>query len=343
MFTGHGAKRSFAALRSQAELGNEGNRTDGCGTAAGTRINVMSDIRPPVSENRPGRLFAVISWGSAATRWLVAVLNRHPDIFALHNARNWINRCGGNLAVDSYLRIIEHQAAGLKLAGDAHGVPLEEAPALRAAWGERIRFASVVRHPIQRGISSQRFWTASSPAIDAAWYDEPSIRDVRSLLTSSTAVHFARAMHLAENIVRETALGPVFRMEDLTSDVAFVWKLIEHLSDGTVRRDAEIDRTLFLSGKVGVHGSSAAARDPYTEEPWQHELFERIVSDEGKRLYRELGYTISRPQGSVVFPPAGPLPPTPTPERPPSMPFLHRLKWAAKFLLNRLPDDGRFR
>src|SRR5438874_9275816 len=101
-------------------------------------------------------LFAVVSWGCSATKWVATTLNSHPDVFCLHNLRFYQECFTPNqprLPDDTYLSMVQHLARGYVLAGDVHGIDRGSVPLLKEHFGERFRAAAVVRDPHKRLLS----------------------------------------------------------------------------------------------------------------------------------------------------------------------------------------------
>jgi hypothetical protein len=69
-------------------------------------------------------LFAVVSWGCAATGWTARTLNSHPDIFAVHAANTaWAMLGGGRtLTGVEYMRVLGMLGTNHAAAGDVHGI-----------------------------------------------------------------------------------------------------------------------------------------------------------------------------------------------------------------------------
>ena len=98
------------------------------------------------------QLFAVISWGCAATAWIAAVPNRHPDIYCVHAANSFWHVLGNCEKSDGapYLRLIGSQGHAYTAAGGVHRVSRHLVPECRRSFGETFNAAVVVREPISR-------------------------------------------------------------------------------------------------------------------------------------------------------------------------------------------------
>ena len=242
-----------------------------------------------MSEDQDVRVFSIISWGSAATRWLGVVLNSHPRVLCLHESNQAFARRGAKLDDLSYMEVIEKLGAGHLLAGDIHGLDRKSIPALRERFGDRFRSAVVVRDPLQRAISSQRFWTERQRTYDTQYLFDARYAPIHKYLKTRSDEFFAHALRYANAIVEESTVGPIFRCEDLTTAPAAVWKLIAILSNGVILPDPVLEKYIFRDDKIGIHGS--ATKQPYVITPAHCEMYEVLVEEPARALYHELGYT----------------------------------------------------
>jgi len=242
-----------------------------------------------MTEAQDVRIFSIVSWGSAATRWLGVVLNSHPRILCLHAPNQMFARGGDKLNDLGYMEVIKRLGTGHLLAGDIHGIDRNSIPALRECFGNRFRSAVVVRDPLQRAISSQRFWTQRQRAYDTQYLFDARYARIHKYLKTRSDEFFAHALRYANAIVEESTAGPIFRCEDLTTDPAAVWKLIAILSNGAILPDPVLEKYIFRDDKIGIHGS--ATKQPYVITPEHCEMYEVLVEEPAKALYRELGYT----------------------------------------------------
>ena len=97
-------------------------------------------------------LFAVVSWGCAATAWLARVLNSHTDVFCVHQANVKWSLFSEAPRLDDvlYMRLIRNLGRGHAAAGDVHGIDRNKIALLREAYGEGFDCAVVVREPLSR-------------------------------------------------------------------------------------------------------------------------------------------------------------------------------------------------
>jgi len=100
----------------------------------------------------PPQMFAVVTWGCAASSWLATVLNRHPDIYCVHAANHLWHVLGRFERLDGvpYLRIVGSQGHACLAAGCVHGVSRHLIPECRRSFGNRFNATVVVREPIPR-------------------------------------------------------------------------------------------------------------------------------------------------------------------------------------------------
>lgn len=242
-----------------------------------------------MTEYENTRIFSIVSWGSAATRWLGVVLCAHPRILCLHAANRMLSARGTEVDNMLYMDVVEKLGKGYLLAGDIHGIERGNIPELRARFGERFRAAVVVRDPLQRAISSQRFWTVGNRNYDSSHLFSEKYAPIHKYLKTRSDEFFALALCYANGIVEESVVGPIFRCEDLTTNVNNIWALIAYLSNGEIQADPVLEPYIFREDKIGVHGS--ATKEPYKILPEHYEMYEVLVEERAKELYRELGYS----------------------------------------------------
>ena len=237
-------------------------------------------------------MFAIISWGCAATRWVASTLDRHPDIACSHAANYTWNVLGGCERLDgvAYLRILGSQACGHLAAGDIHGVGREHVPELRSAFGDQFNAAVLVREPLARIRSHLALFEGSDrrELWDLRYLDEIlQHRGIRLPSGSYADRFFAHSASLLNSILYEEQIGRVFRAEDVTANPAALGDLIHEITRGKVRPDAKWLREAVRRPPMNAH---AAVRTPAKWEDWQVEVLRKIVDPEAWDLYRKLGY-----------------------------------------------------
>ncbi len=243
-----------------------------------------------LTQYAPRRLFAVVSWGNAATAWLAGALNSHPDIFCLHAGNNKLWRLAGGSRLDGldYMRLVGAMGHVARLAGDVHGVSRHEVPALSAALGERFQAVIVVRDPVSRLLSQfalfDRYADLESwgdlsylaPLIRETGYD-PEAFDYRKKLTFHGA-------NMLNTILEERHIAPIFRSEDLTSTPESLLSLVDHISSGTVPRRADWAARTVRSNPE----NRRAKRNEISA--FEEDVIRKVVKDEAWAIYEELGY-----------------------------------------------------
>jgi outer membrane murein-binding lipoprotein Lpp len=86
-------------------------------------------------------------------------------------------------------------------------------------------------------------------------------------------------------IIEEIGIGPVYRMEDLTTSVEALRALVDHLTGSVVKTSAEWARAAIDTSRANAHVTTAA---PFTER--QLDIVRRVVRPDAWRFYRNLGY-----------------------------------------------------
>jgi hypothetical protein len=247
------------------------------------------------------QLFAVISWGCAATSWLATVLNRHPDIFCVHAANLHWQVLGNCERLDGipYLRIIGSQGHAHVAAGGVHGVSRHLVPECRRSFEDKFNAAVVVREPVSR-VHSQlalyqdfeglRVWNVDYlDAILARIGIAVEAGDYQSRL-------FVHAANMLNAILDEREVGKIYRSEDLTSNSQVLGEFIEEITRGKVSPSSDWLESAIRTKKVNVH----SARHPQREfDEWQIDVMRKVVDPRAWEVYESLGYARPDFAGSV--------------------------------------------
>ena len=254
---------------------------------------------PQDFQEEPTRLFAIVSWGAAATHWLSKVLNAHPEVLCLHNpADSWL-RLTGTPRIDdvTYMKIVADAGRGYRAAGDCHGVWASSIPRMRAKWGDRFRAAAVVRHPIPRIAS---LWSlANKTGFHHYKLDYRFLREVapRELAWIETEEHlfFLHAARMPNNVLDEVQVGPLYRMETLTADRNEVRGLLRHISGGELDFDPGTLDRVFDRTVMSHAGREQAQRPREAFERfagWQREILAAALDPAARAIYERLGYDL---------------------------------------------------
>jgi hypothetical protein len=239
----------------------------------------------------PPALFAVVSWGCAATTWIARTLNSHPDILCMHEGAVRLARIGRQpvMSATEYLSAIGSIASFHKAAGDVHGIALQSLPELRAAL-PRFRAAVVVREPIARFLSHIAMVDQWAPAriwnlahIDAVCAENG--------LPPPTTYRERLWMHAAQslNAIVDEKNERVYRAEDLTSSADSLVDFVSYLTSDDVH-DANWATAAVQRSPTNRHGNALAK----TLLPTQAEILRAIVAPDAWALYENLGYSAHR-------------------------------------------------
>jgi hypothetical protein len=239
------------------------------------------------------QLFAVISWGCAATAWLAAILNRHPDIYCVHEANLSWHVLGNCPRLDGvpYLRIIGSQGHACIAAGEVHGVSRHLVPECRRTWGDKFNAAVVVREPIPRLQSQLALYQE---------FEGLQVWDIHYLdgILSRTGIVlapgdypsrlFVHAANMLNAILDEREVGKIYRSEDLTSNGQALGEFVEEITRGKVSPASAWLEDIIQTGKVNSH----AGRNPRRElDDWQIDVIRKVVDPRAWEMYEALGYT----------------------------------------------------
>lgn len=240
-------------------------------------------------------LFAVVTWGAAATTWLAKALNSHSEVLCFHHCNVEFLKFNPRVVVDGvdYVAMILAAGEGYQAVGDVHGLTRRDIPVLRSTFGDRLSTAVVVREPIARLRTTLAHFERSGTAHDERYrasvadYIDGVIDAAGITLPGEDFEHklFVHAVNMLNAIVDERHLGPVYRAEDVTGDHSVFVDLVGHLSGGRVApHPAWVERTLAMR-PVNTHDP----RD-LRLEPWQTDVLESVVTSEAWDAYAELGY-----------------------------------------------------
>lgn len=257
-----------------------------------TRTALMSkdSINPPekdvLERTRYNQVFAVVSWGCAATKWLAKALNSHPEILCLHAGNGAMARL--NIPMDSlqYLTLLSNFGEGYIVAGDVHGLSATEIPKLREAFGSRFNAVIVVREPIARLRSTMALYKFRGLEAPEFSYAETLIEQKNIHAKSEESKMFVHAADMLNVVTEEISHGTIYKAEDLTTNPNILAALTAEITGGQVGMNQEWLETCVGLKKVNAHagGEVAALND------WQVDVVRRVVRPESWRIYQELGY-----------------------------------------------------
>jgi hypothetical protein len=238
------------------------------------------------------QLFAVISWGCAATAWLAAILNRHPDIYCVHATNHHWHVLGNCEVWDGppYLRIIGSQGHAHIAAGDVHGISRHLVPECRRRFGDKFNAAVVVREPISR-LHSQlalykefdglRAWNVDYvDAILARTGIAVAPEDYPSRL-------FVHAANMLNAVLEEREAGKIYRSEDLTSDPEVLGEFVQEITRGKVSPSSDWLVSALQTEKVNVRAAKHSRREL---NDWQIDVIGKVVDPRAWEIYDSLGY-----------------------------------------------------
>jgi len=237
------------------------------------------------------RLFAVVTWGCTASRWLAKTLNDCPGVFAVHHAGQlWKQFAGADSGSGlRYLEIIGVLGNMGVAAGDVHGVARSEVAEIREAHGDAFRAVVLVRDPLQRLRSQLAIFRdeADQNDWDVTYLDNLFPQVIKRLPTGSYAERlFVHGVSLLNAIVEEVTIAPIVRMEDLTTNAQALTDLLGFLTGGTVTPPPEWAQAAVSSPRLNPHVRSKAVE--FSE--WQLRVIADVFDPRAMEIYRRLGY-----------------------------------------------------
>jgi hypothetical protein len=241
------------------------------------------------------RLFAIVTWGHAATGWLAKVLNSHPEIFCVHHLRA---RMGlilpevSQVSDENLLAALRVMGVGYSLAGDVHGIDRLSVPRLQEILGAEFAVAGLIREPLARlqsHFAREELTSYHAANRDLSYLTRvPGFEEIRPLLTGAPERSvFVHCANMLNNIVDETAKLPrIFRFEDVTTSPQALRELVRHISGGTIEAAED-----FAANAVGTTAFNRHRKSAHLKfEPWQIGVIKAIVRPEAWRKYVEFGY-----------------------------------------------------
>jgi hypothetical protein len=262
---------------------------------------LTSILRPlPAQPPAAPRVFAVVSWGCAATHWLARVLNSHPDILCLHHVASQIRYITGQSDPVDYRRImlvLQGSGQGHALVGDVHGVDTISAQTLIDWYGDGFRCVCLLRDPVPRLASNfamfELFATRAPGMLDQftnsarrlACYEKLAHR-----LASPERLFFVHCAQMLNSVLHERQLATIYRMEDVTRSPAVLRRLIDELSAGTVAATESFAQAALTAERSHSHrkGRNFELAD------WQLEVLQHVVAREAWLAYADLGYRVEQ-------------------------------------------------
>ncbi len=225
------------------------------------------------------------------------MLDSHPDIFCVH-AGNWAwHNFGGAQLLDGvpYLQLLGAQGHAHAAAGDVHGVSGASVPALRAEFGERFNAVVIVREPLARFRSQMHLfhrWKQYQPwdisHVDAIIEQRGVRLPNPSAYTDRFVVHAARML---DTIVDDSAVGRIYRAEDITSSSSELGELVAELTRERVAPDQHWLQAAVSRKPEATHAHSSWGDASAGELlDWQVDVIRRVVSPKAWEAYAELGY-----------------------------------------------------
>jgi len=222
---------------------------------------------------------------------MAKVLNSHPDIFCVHAANTFWRVLGGADALDGidYLRLIGSQGHAHRLAGDVHGISRTHIPALRREYPDTFNCAVVVREPLPRVRSQIAHLERMGAHVSFDESHAHLLSNRAGLERSKVSDALLRRLHafnMLNAITEESAVGPIFRIEDLTQSTETVKRFVSLLSGDTVACPPEWLEKVVKTSKVNSH--SREAFPDFSADDLA--LIRRVVTPESWGAYKELGY-----------------------------------------------------
>ena len=241
------------------------------------------------------RVFCVVSWGAAATTWLSSALNDCPDVLCLHAANQVWSRLSGTKVVDGllYLQIVGRLGYAAKAAGEVHGISRTHIQSIKEHYGDAFRCAVLVRDPLPRLMSQLAIFSQySDPRLtygDLSYLNAKFPEAAEYLPTGKyEELLFMHAANMLNAIVDETSVGPIWRMEDLTTNPNELINAVNYLTACSVATPADWAKKWTENRKLNRH-----AKVTTDFKSWQRRVLASAILPEAIAAYRVLGYEMN--------------------------------------------------
>ena len=254
-------------------------------------------IQSLINEEHPSQqIFAIFSWGFAATKWVSKVLNSHPEIFCVHALNAYIEKHYNIKPRPNglhYIKFIANKGAEYLLSGDIHGVHLKYLHEIQQFFGDKFNYAIITRDPIPRLVS--HLYVFERYKMFKTW-DLSNINEVMHKydisLPKDDYEHrfFIYAVNMLNSIIEENKSGNIFKMEDLTQDSSNFERLVKILSGNKIKISKKWIKTISRIKKINVHNNKQIQ---INLSKWQQKIISIVVEEEAWKLYKDLGYEIS--------------------------------------------------
>jgi hypothetical protein len=189
-----------------------------------------------------------------------------------------------------YMRVIELMAQSYKVAGDVHGISRDLIPEIREALGERFAAAVLIREPLRRFVSQLAFYEVRGrPQVWDLRYTEQLIARHKIILPHADTYSDRFVVHAANMlnaIVEESAIGTIYRMEDITTNPHALGMLVTEVTQGSVTFPAGWLETMLKSPPA----NTADRSENFQITAWHVEVLRRVVSPKTWELYAAFGY-----------------------------------------------------
>ena len=227
------------------------------------------------------------------------MLNGHPEVFCIHALRYCVDvndGIAGRLDDVQVLSAVERMGAGLRLAGEVHGLARTSVPQLQGQVRQTLSLrrtgaragaaaavaACTVRHAQLLAEGVAQHGVCRLPG---------GLPRVAGQVRSYERLMFVHAVNMLNAVLEEQELFPLYRLEDLSTNPTALHGFIDHLSGGCIDVD---DAFLAWAQKSGIAEFACGARwqGPRPFEDWQLDVIRAILRPEAVEAYQGLGYEI---------------------------------------------------
>jgi hypothetical protein len=242
----------------------------------------------------PKCVFAVVTWGAAASNWLALALNSHPKIYCSHALNGEWATATGQPRIDGleFINALYYCFREYPACGDVHGLSRDTIPKIRSALGGRFGCAVIVREPVARLRSALSL--ALRQASTKAWGPLDYVLEFvnkgcplpEDTYENRLTIH---NINMLNSVIEESPLASVWRQEDITSNARKLRDFTTQLTNGVVQPSLKWAREAIAIPPTSSH-TAKATPPPFSD--WETEAIRRVVKPQAWQIYADLGYSL---------------------------------------------------
>lgn len=262
-------------------------------------------------------VFFVTAQGYAGDHWyswFCKALNAHPELFAYianegSRPKYFHERSRSERPeIVTFTKFISDVGRTYAAVGDCYSYRAHKMQPLIDAYGDRIRWVNLIRHPYawlffytRWRSTNMRMGSGNTKPLDHEWniVQHELYRELRPYTKEDVAIWaFYRGLtfldnHMMNDLKTDARHIP---LESLVASPEAFNDLVSYLTHGRISFDSGQLQTVYSWIMTPFRGEEKLESDPIhlqkRWENWQYEAFDRLVSVKAKKRFEELGYAL---------------------------------------------------